>query len=58
MMGEMTAGMTAAIASSPAPKYLLPITQENIEVIGATAEPLPHLVEYLVQKLLRPMVDG
>ena len=57
MMGEMTAAMTAAIANSPAPKYLLPLTQENIEVIGVTPEPLPHLVEYLVQKRLLPMVE-
>ena len=58
MMGEMTAGMAAAVAGSPAPKLLLPLTQENIELIGVTPEPLPHLVDHLVQNRLRPMVES
>lgn len=57
MMGEMTAGMAAAVGSSPAPKLLLPLTQENVEVIGVLTEPLPHLVDYLVENRLRPMVE-
>ena len=57
MMGEMTAGMAAAVGSSPAPKLLLPLTQENVEVIGVLSEPLPHLVDYLVENRLRPMVE-
>jgi hypothetical protein len=58
MMGEMTAGMAAAVASSPAPKLLLPLTQENLEVVGVSSEPLPHLVDHLVEKRLRPMVGS
>jgi Ni,Fe-hydrogenase maturation factor len=57
MMGEMTGAMAAAVASSGAPKFLLPLSQENVEVIGVSPEPLPHLVEYLVEKRLRPLVD-
>jgi hypothetical protein len=57
MMGEMTAGMAAAVGSSPAPKLLLPLTQENVEVIGVLSEPLPHLIDYLVENRLRPMVE-
>ena len=57
MMGEMTAGMAAAVGSSPAPKLLLPLTQENVEVIGVLSEPLPHLVDFLVENRLRPMVE-
>jgi len=58
MMGEMTPAMAAAVASSPAPKFLLPLTQEAVEVVGVVPEPLPHLVEHLVQKRLRPLVDS
>ena len=57
MMGEMTAGMAAAVGNSPAPKLLLPLTQENVEVIGVLSEPLPHLVDYLIENRLRPMVE-
>ena len=58
MMGELTPGMAAAVASSPAPKMLLPLTQEDVEVIGISAEPLPHLVDHLVENRLRPMVEA
>ena len=56
MMGEMTPTMAAAVASSPARKFLLPLTQEPVEVVGVVPEPLPHLVEHLVEKRLRPLV--
>jgi imidazole glycerol phosphate synthase subunit HisF len=58
MMGEMTASMAAAVAASPAPKLLLPLTQEDVEVIGVSSEPLPHLVDHLVENRLRPMVES
>jgi len=58
MMGEMTPAMAAAVASSPARKFLLPLTQEAVEVVGVVPEPLPHLVEHLVDKRLRPLVEG
>jgi Ni,Fe-hydrogenase maturation factor len=58
MMGEMTAGMAAAVARSPALKLILPLTQEALEVIGVSPEPLPHLVDHLVEKRLRPLVES
>ena len=58
MMGEMTAGMAAAVARSPAIKLILPLTQEAVEVIGVSPEPLPHLVDHLVEKRLRPLVES
>lgn len=58
MMGEMTAGMAAAVARSPAVKLILPLTQEAVEVIGVSPEPLPHLVDHLVEKRLRPLVES
>jgi hypothetical protein len=58
MMGEMTAGMAAAVASSPALKLILPLTQEAVEVIGVSPEPLPHLVDHLVEKRLRKLIES
>ncbi len=52
MMGEMSPRMAEAVASSPAKKILLPLTQENIEVVGITPMPLPHLIESLVENHL------
>ncbi len=34
MMGELTIEMAEAIAVSPAKKILIPLTQENIEIVG------------------------
>jgi hypothetical protein len=56
MMGEVTPRMAEAIASAPAPKILLPLTQELVDIVGLAPEPLPHLVEKMVsQKLKRLM---
>ena len=57
MMGELTPKMAEAVASSPAKKFLLPLLQEKIEIIGVTPEPLPHLVEDLVTKKLKEYIE-
>ena len=57
MMGELTPKMAVAVASSPAKKFLLPLLQEKIEIIGVTPEPLPHLVEDLVTKKLKEYIE-
>jgi hypothetical protein len=51
MLGELTARMAEAVASSSARRYLLPINQENVEIIGLEKEPLPHLIEKLIMKM-------
>lgn len=51
MMGEVTVTMAEAIASSPAKKILLPLNQEDVEVLGTAKEPLPHLVEKLIERI-------
>ncbi len=56
MLGELTPRMAKAIASSPVWKILLPITQEMVEVVGVVAEPLPHLVDILVNKKLKELI--
>jgi hypothetical protein len=56
MMGELTAKMAAAVVESSAPKLLLPLTQENVSVVGVSAEPLPHLVDDLIQVHLKKLI--
>lgn len=56
MMGEVTPRMAEAITSSPAPKILIPLHQENILLVGATWEPLPHLVEAMVEKHIKEVL--
>lgn len=51
MLGELTPKMAEAIGSSNAKKLLLPFNKSNIEVIGVVNEPLPHLIDSLVEKL-------
>lgn len=57
MMGEVTPAVAAAVASSPARKFLLPLTQENVEVVGVAHEPLPHLVDEIVKVRLKEMLN-
>jgi Ni,Fe-hydrogenase maturation factor len=52
MMGEMTPLMTEAITLSPARKIIIPISQENIQIVGAPAIPLPQLVDHLINDYL------
>jgi NAD(P)-dependent dehydrogenase (short-subunit alcohol dehydrogenase family) len=56
MMGEVTPKMAEAIASAPAPKILLPLTQERVEIVGLSPEPLPHLVEKIVSQRLKEIL--
>jgi hypothetical protein len=57
MMGELTPKMAEAIASAPAPKILLPLTQEKVEIVGLSPEPLPHLVEKIVSHRLKEIIS-
>lgn len=51
MLGEMTVRMAEAIASSDAKKILLALNQEGIDVIGVEKEPLPHMIEKIVESI-------
>jgi hypothetical protein len=55
MQGELSPRMAVAIASSKAKKFLLPIHRTNIEIIGITTEPLPHMVEALLIRIKKQM---
>ncbi|MDA8141213.1 MAG: DUF3842 family protein [Desulfobacteraceae bacterium] len=56
MMGEMTPAMAAAVATSAAPKVLLPLNQEGVTVVGSSSAPLPHLVDELVEDHVRRLI--
>ena len=58
MMGEVTPRMAAAVADSPARKFLIPLSQENITIAGVQALPLPRLVETMMTEALRPFLRG
>ncbi len=51
MLGEVTPAMAAAVSSSPALKILLPLSQENADIVGVVKEPLPHLVQAAVERI-------
>ena len=57
MMGEVTPKMAEAVASSPAKKLLIPLSQENVEIVGVTPIPLPHLIETLIQENLKNLYE-
>lgn len=48
MMGEVTPQMAEAVSCSQAKKVLLPLTQENIAIVGMVGAPLPQLVDELL----------
>jgi len=56
MMGEVTPKMAEAVASSPAKKFLLPLLQENVIIVGTTVTPLPHLMDELIEKHLKSWI--
>lgn len=55
MFGELTPKMAEAIASSDAKKILLPLNQEGIDVIGVEKEPLPHMIEKIIETVRQEM---
>ncbi len=55
MMGEMTPATAAAIAAAPGLKLLIPLTQENVEVVGVRKDHLPVLIDQLVPLLEREL---
>ena len=58
MMGEVTPAMAEAVAASPAPKLLLPLSLENVAVIGSSTLPLPKLVDELIANHLRHLIGS
>lgn len=57
MMGEVTPRIAEAVAACPARKLLIPLTQENVEIVGLSPAPLPALIETLIEKHLKELVS-
>ncbi|MDA8139968.1 MAG: DUF3842 family protein [Desulfobacteraceae bacterium] len=57
MLGEVTPAMAAAITSSLAIKLLLPLSQEQIRIVGIINEPLPHFVQRLVEREIKEVLN-
>jgi hypothetical protein len=57
MMGEVTPAMAEAVADSPSPKLLIPLSQENIFVSGTSELPLPHLIDALIEDRLDALLQ-
>ncbi|MBW2106051.1 MAG: DUF3842 family protein [Deltaproteobacteria bacterium] len=49
MMGEVTPGMSQAVSTSTALKILIPLTQERAKIVGVSGEPLPHLIDKVIE---------
>jgi hypothetical protein len=57
MLGEVTPLMAEAVMSSTAIKILLPLSQERVEIVGILKEPLPHLVQTVVEGKIKEVLD-
>lgn len=57
-MGECSPRMVEAVGAARAVKMLLPMTQEPVRVVGQVQEPLPHLIDTLVERMLAPLVQA
>jgi hypothetical protein len=57
MLGEVTPPMAEAVTSSLAAKILLPLHQERVEIVGIVKEPLPHLVEKVVEEKIKEVLN-
>ena len=56
MLGEVTPRMAEAVMSSPAPKILLPLTQESVVLVGVVSEPLPHMVQSVANEKIKEVL--
>jgi hypothetical protein len=57
MMGEVTPGIAEGVAGSPAAKFLLPLSQENVTIVGVARLPMPHLIEELISMYLHDFIS-
>lgn len=55
MLGEVTPKMAEAVASSSARKFLIPLNQEGVEITGLQKEPLPHILDKLIEQIMEAL---
>src|SRR4030066_1826222 len=58
MLGELPPKMAEAIVLSDTRKFLLPLNQEGVNVIGVEKEPLPHLIEKIAEVVRQEIRKG
>ena len=58
MLGELTPDMAEAIVLSSAKKFILPLNQEGINIIGVEKEPLPHMIEKIIENIRNEVGKG
>ena len=56
MLGEVTPKMAEAVTSCAVPKILLPLSQEPVVLVGIVNEPLPHLVQMIVNEKIKEVL--
>ncbi len=57
LMGEVTPNIAESIAACTAKKFLIPLSKENIDIVGIVSSPLPHLVDELVSVKLSGVIN-
>jgi hypothetical protein len=57
MLGEVTPLMAEAVTTSLATRILLPLHQERVDIVGLVREPLPHLVEKVVDEKIKEVLN-
>jgi len=55
MLGELTLRMAESVAMSPAKKLLLPLGRNNLKIIGTLEEPLPHMVDNMINEIKKAL---
>lgn len=53
MLGELTPQIASAISASLAEKILVPVYKNNFVIVGLNSEPLPHLIDRLVENVMK-----
>ena len=57
MLGEVSPRIAEAVMESPAKKLLIPLSQENIEIVGISPIPLPQLIDELIETHLSNLMN-
>lgn len=56
MLGELTPIMADSVLSSEARKILLPLNQEGIDLAGVEKEPLPHMIDRILDMVRQEVI--
>lgn len=57
MLGEVTPRIAEAVMSCSAPKIVLPLSQEKVQIVGVRSEPLPHLINDIIEKKIMEVLN-